>query len=492
MHVMVATHGESTIPASTPVDITESFGLAVMDRLAADVKDIGQLLHTQIPVVGAHHVEASAAAQCKQIIARIAATTNVNTSNALLLTSAIQEGPWSPEQKTSMIDSVNHRLVSVVDGQHSPDTKRPLQTMTTFTEYLRQADVELLTDGGVHIMTKLTHACTVLWKVGLYMPTEATIRHVVSVVVACHKGDFSGSQTYSMVQEFKNHIRSKAGLKHLPRLDYHISQYPGSPAELKPDLYKFAYADSPPSGFKFDGDLTKIAAGVAIRKNSRLVTQQAPSTSSTSSTSQQGLAHINPQAAVQFLSNMLMMAGGLGMNVPSPSLQILSPAAPRSRNILALSDAPPLQNTATPTASPPTLALTAPPVLPATASKDDDPAAASLFDLPDPDKSSKLTAAAQATIISGALAARAEERKAMKRPAAAAEAEDAPEPKMPKKQGEPAAHYNGGKILRSDTQLCWRVFLKATDKPDKRVPFNGNPSKAWIAAMRMIDDHASK
>ena len=60
-------------------------------------------------------------------------------------------------------------------------------------------------------------------------------------------------------------------------------------------------------------------------------------------------------------------------------------------------------------------------------------------------------------------------------------------PMYPKQQGGGAIHYNGGKVLRSDTFSCWRVFIQSTDRCDKRVPWNGNISKSWQQALDMID-----
>jgi hypothetical protein len=456
-----------------------------MDRLAADVKDIGQLLQTQMQVVGAKGVEAAASAQCVQIVARVGALSGLTAPSALALTAAIQDGPWSPSQKTDMIDAVNNKLLGATAGVSHEATKRSTQTMTTFPEYLRQSDVDVLFDNSVHIMTKITRAAQVCWKVGLYTPTEATVRHVVAVALACTQENFSGSDTYGFVQEFKTYIRSKASAKYLPTLNYHIDSYPGSPKELAPELFQFAYADDPPVGLKLDCDLTKVAASVAIRRNSKLVN---PPSAASSTSSGSHMASFNGSPA-NFLQSLMMYASSMASNPAATPLRMLAPA-PRTRQVLAIADASPEIQQPTP-------------VMDATTpSKEDSPpaakTAADLFEMPDASsaQSSKFTPAVQAQVISAALAARTEGRRGtgpLKRPASSImDGPEATEPTMPKKQGDPAAKYNGGKILRSDTQECWRVFLKVTDKPDKKVKFNGNPSKAFKVAMAMIDEHVAQ
>lgn len=463
-----------------------------MERLVADIKDIGQLLQSQIAAVGASRVEAAIAAQCNQIVNRIGALPAATAQHAMQMTVAIQEGPWSPDQKTSLIEAVNSKMIARSDEQAPSDaTRKATQTMTTFPAYLKQSDVDLMLDSGTHVMTKLTRAAEVCWRVGLYMPAEATVRHIVSVVLACHKVDYSAAQTYNFVQEFKTHIRSKTSLKHLPNLGYHIETYPGSPKDLRKELYESAYPDAPPADFNLDCDLSKIAAGVAIRKNSRLLFQ--PSSSSMPSAS--GMPGTSNSAAAQFMQGMMMFASSLGMNQTTSPVRLLNPA-PRSR-LLAITDQAPSPDEALPAAP---CGLTLPAMQPAETAngsgssppahvgvKKDD--ASALFDMPNTETSARFTAQAQSSIFGGALAVRTEERRALKRPAAAVEESQV---EMPKKQGEPAVHYNGGKILRSDTQKCWRVFLNASDKPDKKVKFNNNPAKAWAAAMRMIDDHVDR
>ena len=60
-------------------------------------------------------------------------------------------------------------------------------------------------------------------------------------------------------------------------------------------------------------------------------------------------------------------------------------------------------------------------------------------------------------------------------------------PSAPKRQGDGAVRYNGGKVLRSDTSESWRVFLQANDKVDKKVKWNGSAGKSWSLALDLID-----
>ena len=60
------------------------------------------------------------------------------------------------------------------------------------------------------------------------------------------------------------------------------------------------------------------------------------------------------------------------------------------------------------------------------------------------------------------------------------------------KQKAPAAgqtfHWRGGKVHRSDRSSCWRVFLRAGDRNDKKVAFKEDCQAAFVRALRMIEE----
>lgn len=58
----------------------------------------------------------------------------------------------------------------------------------------------------------------------------------------------------------------------------------------------------------------------------------------------------------------------------------------------------------------------------------------------------------------------------------------------PPAPGEGTVHYRGGKIHRSDRSCSWRVFIKAQDRCDRKVPWHGNEKTSWSRALAMIDE----
>ena len=59
-------------------------------------------------------------------------------------------------------------------------------------------------------------------------------------------------------------------------------------------------------------------------------------------------------------------------------------------------------------------------------------------------------------------------------------------------KGDPTCYYRCGKIHRSDTSECFRVFKNASDRCDLKVRWHNDMQNAWNKSLKIIDDHASQ
>ena len=59
-------------------------------------------------------------------------------------------------------------------------------------------------------------------------------------------------------------------------------------------------------------------------------------------------------------------------------------------------------------------------------------------------------------------------------------------------KGGPTCYYLTGKIHRSDTSTCWRVFRHSSGRCDLKVNWKGSPSTAWDRACSVIEEAAGK
>lgn len=57
----------------------------------------------------------------------------------------------------------------------------------------------------------------------------------------------------------------------------------------------------------------------------------------------------------------------------------------------------------------------------------------------------------------------------------------------PPQSGDGTSHWKGGKIHRSDRARCWRVFIKSTDRNDKKVLWHDDEVASFKRALSIIE-----
>lgn len=503
-----------------------------MDRLAAEITDVNVFLVAQKTVLGVGVVPVIEA-QCIQLANRISSAAGpVSTQQGTTLTQVIEKGPWDDAQKTVLLKAVSDRLLSDMDHQRSGEKRRCNQRIKSFQEYFRQVDLDVVCS-DVHVMTKVQCMVELCWKVGLIMPDEASIKHIVTVGLAAAPSTTPtpSQKTYDIVQEFKALLRHKNRGAHVPPGSLHLEQYPGHPRELPPVIFNHCYATSPPVGLRLDAAVVQsLAETVIMRKSSKQIRGSSSSSSGDVAFGSEWIQqagvqnlmnhivsalmppHARPKAPViQFFPNARhAVADGAEIHYPAASTTAAVPSP-----ILALAANNPPAAAIAPVNAHHLMTLPTPSNTPERQNEQHaviPSPTQNLFNLPPlpdaddiTDKPACLSAQTQSNIIQNALAKRkctrkeqkdmSEAQTVMKRPAAKSTAAKRPAssmattPVMPLKQGLGAVHYNGGKILRSDTSKSWRVFVNVADRCDKKVLWNNNIKASWQAALNLIDDN---
>ena len=101
----------------------------------------------------------------------------------------------------------------------------------------------------------------------------------------------------------------------------------------------------------------------------------------------------------------------------------------------------------------------------------------------------KATAKAKAEAEATAMAKAETEPKAKKPKFAFVEHEGPVEDQVPPEQGDGTFHWRGGKIHRNEKTSCWRVFLRRTDKVDKKIRFIAEDLReSFHRALRLIEE----
>lgn len=481
-----------------------------------EVQQVTALMLAQRSSLG-EDLQTFADGQCKQFLHKISIVTGVTVALVGEFTAALSSDLWNSEQRNAMLKAVNSRLLcDMASSSSSPQDarRRSNQRLCNFTDYLRSEEVNMLQSSELHVMTKLSLIAEFCWKLSLTLPDEPTVKAIVSTVLAASNSqELAASATYNLVCEFKGMIRNgKSKAKHLPALPVHIEHYPASPNDLPASLYTHVYAESPPVKISFS-NLREVTSTVVLRKSSSslklpmscpsgLPFHQQPSMPNQMAMPNQMMQtqHFMQNAFMTFLNSMAR-----------PPATPLTVFAPRRRDPLAIADAVAAGNAKQPEPSQDQNGLVvAQPTSMPTGATPPPP----LFELPSVEgttpvqhtKATEWKAAEQASVMKDALASKNKAKKEAKEAMTAAPTtkkgvkKDAQKkskakkvltdtrPVFPKQQGVGAVHYNGGKVLRSDTLCCWRVFIRKEDRCDKRVPWNGSISKSWQQALDMIDE----
>jgi hypothetical protein len=113
--------------------------------LVADVESIHGFLCAQALVT---NVSAAQQSQCESICRRILNLQSMDTAGATALTQAVQLGPWTLEQKQVIASHIQARLSSG-EPTTSGRSRKKLQTISSFENYLTEKDVQELKDPDI-------------------------------------------------------------------------------------------------------------------------------------------------------------------------------------------------------------------------------------------------------------------------------------------------------------------------------------------------------
>ena len=117
------------------------------DRLVTDVKSIHSFLCAQSRVVD---IANALTTQRLSICSRISNLDHLDMSGGTVLTDTLVAGPWTSDQKASLLQAIRDRLDGTTIGGRQPyKPRRKNQTLTTFEQYLTDEDITYLSDEHV-------------------------------------------------------------------------------------------------------------------------------------------------------------------------------------------------------------------------------------------------------------------------------------------------------------------------------------------------------
>jgi len=433
-------------------------------------------------------------------------------------TCEIQE--WSPlvdlVQSSEFLSSwAKAELVtamSTVMGKRK-QVKRVIQSLQVgFLNYLTKEDREHLANDDQHAFARLTVVVRRCMDIGLVFPCEQTMGHVIACITEFYNLAEDPRDKHNLLLEFKRQLKSARAnfIDEVP-----IQEYPPDPRQLPETLRKQFYSDEV-WGQMPGAVLARCKPGKWLRLSSKELTNRAGQSQGQQSDMMGGMQQMMQMQMQMF---QVMMHGKRPNQdlldnfqvFPQKRRKSLEPASSQHQqgcNQLALQDGNVRNNDDAEEAEPNSQGRSTP-------DQKQQVSNVPAFSLPDFNGDQKNTVGPKEH--HQAMLQAFEERKAareadppkakakgkakakakpaakfMAKPAAAVKTS---KPKAKAKpamivKGGPTLYYGMGKIHRSDTSECWRVFKNKGDRVDLKVKWHGNPAVAWAKALQIIDDAA--
>ena len=209
------------------------------------------------------------AAQVDAFQHRIGNLPRLTHQEAASLTRIISEGPWSSEQKQSLIASV----VTGVGGCGQTQTvklKRAMQRCDHFQNYMTQSEWDSLLSGAVRT-AKISQICSRAWTIGLTCPVESTTYRMACIIAHCCNVEDAG-------ELMEIHLQVKKTLKYLDsQRQYphaHLTLYPESVEDLPKNMRDYAYDEAPVSPSLPELDVVASIGNVRMRGKQNKLQQE--------------------------------------------------------------------------------------------------------------------------------------------------------------------------------------------------------------------------
>jgi hypothetical protein len=310
--------------------------------IQTDLEHIQRFLLAQTAVLGPSVVQVTQS-QHSSFMTRIGRLVSLPAEQAGQLTATVQAGPWTEDQKVQLCSAIAMKLTTHSNAKATgTSVRRSNQEIRTFYNYLSIDDKSVLEDPAATTSTKIGLACQRSLTIGLDIPSESSMKHIVAVVCGLGIKNFESDHEglYGLVAEYKRFMKSFRTKAIAPPNCEFVSHYPATPKDLPPAIYTHAYKSAEPWTCcdAVIAEINAIELRVPLRRSSKLVK---PSPAVTQSQSM-------PIAPPWMQAMCQMVLGGcqqqqqqLNIQYLAPSRSAASPVLPNSSAVLhALASTP--------------------------------------------------------------------------------------------------------------------------------------------------------
>lgn len=452
----------------------------------------------------------------------------VNMINAQSSVEAEQGMKWSERCLNSNLSDQNKaqlsQTISMAMRKAKHAKRAPQSLHAGFLNYLTIGDRRMLSDEGQHIFSRCSVAVRRCTSMGLILPCERTAGHIVATLVDHFgMGQASAQAKHELLVDFKRQLKACRG-----SAPVELQQYPSDPRDLQPSVINKIYIKDEWESLP-KAETAAYRPGKWLRGSSRELggSRAAAAAAEIGGLPLPGMQ----QLSMMVLQNVLAMNGGntgtAGQGMLNNLVLFPNNKRRRSEGQLAIANDTVAGQAAAATGGQgnqlPALQDIQETAIPEDVRKNDGsaqpfvPPEVPQNDTPEDHAKKMLEAFEQRKAANTAVMKKPGSAKAAAKPkakakgAAKAKAKGAPKAKakgapkaksspIPVKKGkppmmakgDPTCYYRCGKIHRSDTSECFRVFKNASDRCDLKVRWHNDMQNAWNKSLKIIDDHASQ
>ena len=318
--------------------------MATAEIFKTELTSMQSLLQQQSAIVTPEDLTQLITVQCDAFIQKIATISDIDVPAIVDLTSVIESGCWTGEQKGRLIMALNARLSS---GATAPKngSKRQSQEIMSFHRWTVQEEAVAIIAPDVAFSTKINVICQVMKRMGLVGASERSKAHIMKILMAAcveFMKTLDADTAWKLYQELKRKIHLAFKNNKSPGRMGYIVEYPDDPNHLPKSQFDVIFNGKTPVTLSFvDQALNCADELLSMRGNNGKLTQNvktSPMLQLQSQSPQQQLMS-NPffmQMANAFAP--MMRQGGLSLPFFPGASADPSAMLPRKRTLCELED----------------------------------------------------------------------------------------------------------------------------------------------------------
>ena len=280
------------------------------------------LLQQQAAIVTPDDLTQLIAVQCEAFIQKIATISDIGVPAIVNLTSVIESGGWTGEQKGRLIMALNALLSSgpltVKNG-----SKRQSQEIMSFHRWTVEEEVAALTAPDVAFSAKVKVVCQTMKRIGLIGASERSKAHIMKIMMAScveFMQTLDTDTVFQHFQELKRKIQLEFKNNRAPGRMGYIVEYPDDPNHLPKSQFDVIFNGKTPVTISFKDNAFSCATELlSMRGNNSKLAQNVRASPMMQLQGQNPQHQLMSNPFFMQMANMMapmMRQGGLSGQVP--------------------------------------------------------------------------------------------------------------------------------------------------------------------------------